>query len=166
MGFRGIESYLHQLTNIFYAIIGLPLLMFIIIYLQISSGELDVARFQGFYNGYIALAVWLVTGVLVVYSVSLTKRALQQLPSELQLKDKLILFRQIYIRHYLLLGLASILALLAYLLSGEVMYAGLFMIVLIMLSIIRPTTLQVIKDLSLKGEDKDFVAYRKEFDDK
>lgn len=164
MEFKGVEGFLHQLTNIFYGIVGLPLLMFIIIYLQISSGEMDVSRFQEFYNGYIALLLWLLTGALVVYTVWLTRQSLQQLPREMKLKGRLILFRQIYIRHYLLLGLASIVALLAYLLSGEVMYAGLFMIVIIMLSITRPTTFRIAKDLNLKGEEKDFVAYRKEFD--
>ena len=74
---------------------------------------------------------------------------------------KLERYSKIGFVQYILFGLASFVTVLGLYLTGKGWYTGLYVIVLMLMSINRPTLKKISDDLQLKGEERQIVLHKK-----
>jgi len=154
-----MTNYLQKFNNYFHGIIALPLLAFSILYLEFDSGSLH-PPFGG-------RTYYLESGILffisVFYVVYMFRKASTWI-SEIEdsdLQTRLNSYSRILIRFYLLVTLPGVIAVVLMYLTGELGFSLVYLLELFLLSIKRPSTLVIIKDLHLKGREKEIVL-RKE----
>ena len=148
------KKYLDRLNLIFYGIIAVPLLIFSYLYLENHAGRLQsqmpeetLTTFQYIFPLFIFVALG--SGIII------TRTRIRRIDTSLDLKLKLKVLQSSLIVRYAHFEGAGILALVLYYLTTEKLYAVLFIITLMFLSLNRPTAHRIISNLNLKGEEKE-----------
>lgn len=150
-----------KLNNLFYLMVGLPLLVFTWIYLNlktISTWRYFEDPTAGiFLHGLILFgALYLLVFAFLRYRRDFTALEASKGASEQSenLEEKTERFFQASIRKYLMLTGSTILVIVGFYLSAEAFYAAIYSILIIAFSINRPTSDKMAKDMRLKKEER------------
>lgn len=158
-----MEKYFDRFNNLFHGIIAGPLLVFVFLFLQIDK-ELMSAPFAG-YDFKIFSALAFVSSVAYYLWVFPTiKRERKKLVGKYDLEKRLTLYRSISVKFYLLMTASGIFSILTVFLTGDLSFGFIYMVQLFLLSIYRPSVHNICKYLDLKGEEREIVLKKKEFD--
>lgn len=167
-----VASTLENLTNLFYLMVGVPLLAFVWVYLNLKTiypnTIFSVPAFRPLLHGGILLAALLIAiWAFVQYRRSLLHLKPYAGPSEHldnTVEKKVDLFRKASLKKYAMLTLSTLLVILGFYLSAEENYAAAYSILLIVFSVNRPTLDRLLRDTRMKKEERDalFEAYKKE----
>lgn len=145
------EEALYQILNlIFYAMVGVPLMVFLFLYLQIKDGKFVVEQPDPNINLILVYLVPIFCLLNVVLAYVLYKNQLKN-TAELDLRDKLQKFYYASLSKYSFLEAAVILTLIGLFLTGSMLYAMLYLILLMIFSLNRPTPYRLRKDLKIKS---------------
>jgi len=162
MKFNSVNEYLEKLNNIFHLLVALPLLGFVAIYLQMHAGEFDPmvqASSLATALRYSFPFLVILTGGLAFISY---RRNLITSKNQHTLREKLIHYFRASLVKFAFLGAASVVAVTGLFLTTENLYVVLYIIVLMLLSINRPTVFRIARDLGLRDSEKDIVIHKKE----
>jgi hypothetical protein len=144
---------LQQLQTIFYAIVAVPLLLFLMLYLDAS---------QPGYKPYMSqesalmvhIGVWLVVLALSIWAVSSYRKKNKEYPTAAPLGEKFTA----YIRHsrqlHLFLGFLMLLPVAAIWVTGLLVYSIMFLLLLILMASVRPTVEHFITSFRLSKEEQ------------
>jgi len=159
--YHQIDLFLNGMNTRFYLIVCLPLLLFVLVYLEVQSRTgISPAFESGDHIGHYVLS--LVLGLSWFPAKKMYKRKILEQRQEESLMQKLNAFRKAAIYMYLILGSAAILAIVGLYFAQEQIYLMAFGIVLILFSVNRPTPAKIIKDMKLTAEEKRMLSeYRK-----
>lgn len=159
---KDAREYVRSLVNIAYIGLGIPLLIFIWVYLESSSEKLVPV-----FTGDVSMVILMICGVMSIalfwwgrikFSVFRNKaRALQPLTEQLSLYKKAILYR--FISYALMATLVTV----GYFLTDFAPFEALFGGMIVLFSIHNPTARSVVSDLKLQGEDKTIVLKGQNF---
>lgn len=153
-----------NLSNIFYLMVGVPLVIFGWIYLNLKNIE----KWGLFATPYTAAVL---NAVIIVVALALAFRAYRKykgqlanpgLPAEQaagrqQVIEKANFFAVVSLQFYWSLTISTILVVIGFYLSAEEFYIILYSILLVLFSINRPTLDGLIKGMKLKKEEQELL---------
>lgn len=157
-----MNNYFNKLNLIFHAIVGLPLAAFIYLYLEIDKrGRQGVMKDPELSEIliYILPTLAIVTAGLAFLQY---RRAIPKVKEIADFRQKLDAFSQALIQKYALLEFSSIISVVGIYLTADVIYIALYLFMLLFLSLHRPTVYRIVRDLKLKGEEKEIVLHKKD----
>ena len=165
MAFRNLDEYYIRLNLVFHAILAAPLLLFIYIYLETRNGDMEPPISDAKNLGFLQLSITFITAIFVFLAFSWYRTRLSQVKPKDHLIKKLEYYRKIGLVQYILFGVASFTTVLGLYLTGKGWYTGLYVIVLMLMSINRPTLKKISDDMRLKGEERQIVLHKKPLSD-
>ncbi len=155
-------EYFNTLTMVFYLMVGIPLLFFVILYLQYQeTGGLKVTQNWQFLPHVIIPTATLAS---VVLAYRLYKKKINEYAPD-TFRQKLRIFHEVSIYKYGLLDLSSFLPVLGMYLTGEQIFAGLYAIALVVFSLNRPTVSRITKDMGLSKQEQQWLNSDRDFDE-
>lgn len=163
LDFKTPEEFHTKLGLVFNAAIALPLLPFVLLFLEIKNNEFVGYLQEGWPMVILSYGLPIVSGLLVVKGfkeVEIKRAAALHLD---ELKAKLITYYPGMSKLYLLVAIACfILAAGLWLTSSGVIIVA-YVIVLFTMSLYRPTPKRYVMDLGLEESNKDIILNQKDF---
>jgi divalent metal cation (Fe/Co/Zn/Cd) transporter len=158
------EDFHNKLGIVFHASLALPLLPFVLLYLEIKNNEFIGFLPSSLTTIILSYGVSLVSGLLVLHGIRTVKKVAVEARKEMSLKDKLQHYYPGSRTFFLLVGLAcSLLAVTLWLTTSGVIIVS-YVIILFVMSLKRPTLKRYVKDLQLMGEEKDIILNKKDYE--
>lgn len=155
-------EYFNTLTLVFYLMVGIPLLFFVLVYLQYEeAGGLHPTESMELLPHVILPAAVLLS---LYFAYTIYKKQLRQ-RQPATFKEKLRTFHEVSLYKYGLLSLANFLAVLGMYFAGEQVFAGLYAIALVVFSLNRPTHHRISKDMQLSKDEQQWLRSDKNFDE-
>ncbi len=159
MQINSIRDYFTSLYNILYGILLLPLLAFVYLYLEQQAGRLEPKVVErDIIVGVLAIVVvvdWVVSYVLFKNEI---KKA-RQIES---LGMRLEKFKSITIVRYAIVSSSCLFLAVGFYFTTHQALTGLFVVGMILLSSIWPTTYRVCDQLQLQGEEREMIIKKKD----
>lgn len=144
---------LQQLQTVFYAIVAVPLLLFLMLYLDAS---------QPGYRPYMSLesavvvhiGVWLVVLALSIWGLSSYRKKNKNYSQAAPLEEKFAAYTRHSRQLHLFLGLLMMLPVAAIWVTGLLFYSIMFLLLLILMASVRPTIEHFITSFRLSKEEQ------------
>jgi hypothetical protein len=162
MNFSSVKEYFYKMYNVCYAITLIPLAVFIYIYMELRAGGILplVKDEEWVLGGMVCLIILGITTLTIVHL--LTRKASRILAKEAGLGIKLDGYYSIAIRR-IVTGTAVSVAMGAGLYAtGNEIFSLVFLLILSWMAFQWPTSARLCKDLSLKGDEREMILYKKE----
>jgi hypothetical protein len=162
MNFTSIKEYFYKLYNVCYLLLLLPLLIFIFIYYQLTEKKIvpiiaEEMQIQAMIAGAILLVI---INLTTVHWVS--GKRMKVYVTEPGLGRKLDRYYEIIFLRFTAGATSSLLAAIGLLLTGSVLFAAIFIVVLLLLAVQFPTSRKACKELMLKGDEYTMVFKKTE----
>ncbi|MEK6481602.1 hypothetical protein WJR50_28925 [Catalinimonas sp. 4WD22] len=155
-------EYFNTLTLVFYLMVGIPLIFFVLVYLQYEEqGGLKATESMQILP-HIIIPLATIASIYFAYKLY-NQKLYQQQPARFQ--EKLKTFHEVSLYKYGLLSLANFLPVIGMYFTGEQLFAGLYAIALVVFSLNRPTHQRISKDMKLSDEEKQWLRSDKNFDE-
>lgn len=159
MQINNIKKFDQKLSLIFHAVIAGPLILYSITYLETLDGE-TAAIYQE-PSMTLKLFVSVLSGILVFLAFYYYRKELNIARGLDTLEEKLNRLFSGSIIHYALLEMASIIAALAFFLTHDHLFTAVYVFILFLMSLNRPTPRKYVGDLHLRGEEREIVLRNK-----
>jgi hypothetical protein len=160
MQFKDAKAFDQQMNLIFHAVLAGPLLFYGVSYLRTLEGT-NSPHLEEFSISIKTLISFL-CGSFVFLAFYLYRKEIRQARDQPLLDDKLKRLYTGSLIHYALLEFASIIAVLAFFLTFDHLFTAIYVAILFLMSINRPTPRKYVQDLLLRGEERDIIMYKKE----
>ncbi len=157
--FNNAVDFLNRLRSTFYIMVGIPLLVFLAVYLSSREGSYPVL-----WPSIPAFLLYMVPAVCLlvcVYAYLIYYKELRQIRKLPSLQQKLQQLFALDIKKFWLLEGATILTLLLYVLSAHTVFAGLYIVMLILFAMNNPSYYNVTGDLKLSKEERSVMRNNK-----
>ncbi len=141
--FRSITDYFNMLNMIYYILVGIPLVLFLFIYLN-QKETLTTHGFLQDQHLYFKLAVVLMGIADVITGEQIFKNKMKRDFSQFLLQSKLHFYFQASLIRYAGYFIASVVTVVVFYFFVEGIFVALYMIVLFSFSLIRPTKKRII----------------------
>lgn len=154
-----IKKFDEQQNLIFHAIIAAPLILYCIAYLQSLGDNPDPSFSEP--PLMLKLFVSIFSGMLVLLAFFLFKNNLANSREKDTLQEKLRGYASAAIIKYAVLEMASIIAALAFFLTHDHLFTAIYVFILFLMSLNKPSPRKYANDLRLKGEERDVILNKK-----
>ncbi|MGK7391715.1 MAG: hypothetical protein ACNS60_15285 [Candidatus Cyclobacteriaceae bacterium M2_1C_046] len=154
-----VKKFDQKISLIFHAVIAGPLILYCFTYLETLGG--DTIAVYGEPSTTLKLFVSISSGILVYLAFYFYRKELRVARGFETLEEKFKKLFSASIIHYALLELASIIAALAFFLTHDHLFTAVYVFILFLMSLNRPTPRKYIRDLHLRGEERDIVLNKK-----
>lgn len=146
-------EFVNHVRMIFYIMVGIPLSIFLLLYFNYRQNNLHNTSQE-------LSVIWLVIIPIVSFSLAGYAyfgygKSLKLARSKTKMREKLNIVFQATLEKFILLETATFIVLLAYYVNQHILYAGLYMVMLILFAMNNPTIYTVINNLRLP---KDIAA--------
>lgn len=148
--------------NMAYAAIGIPMAVFLWLYLEMSNDSINPILNPPTEYVFIGIASILV-GIFIWMSVKIFKNGLSLAKEESLLKDKLIIYEKISKRKFLFLFIASVITTLGLYLCANELFGVLYAVLIFFFSFGNPTRDKIAEDLRLSREHKKTILTGEDF---
>ncbi|GJM27960.1 MAG: hypothetical protein DHS20C17_05950 [Cyclobacteriaceae bacterium] len=160
---KKVKDYLEQLNLIYYAFIGLPLVLFSVVYLPLKDGLIDDALNQG--NSISYFTAGLLLFVVLYFARRLFRRNLKVITIEWSFNQKLKAYRKISIIFYGFGLFSSLVSIGLLLITKNQLFVATYPILLLVLSLYRPTIERLKKELPLTEKELSMVNHKGQITD-
>jgi|GEM_PF-4346480 len=153
--FTNSVTYLNQLRGLFYVMVGIPLTLFIIVFLLYRSNT-----FEPIVPTFPQNMVMILSVALVIAGTLAFLYYFKNLPSAKKganLRAKLTVYYKICYVQFALLSLISVADLVLYFLSGHKLFAAVYILLLIMLALNNPSYYNVVGNLKLLKDEREIM---------
>lgn len=155
-------EYFNTLTMVFYLMVGMPLLFFVILYLQFQEeGGLKVTENWQFIP-HVLIPAATIASIVMAYRLY-KNQIIEREPKTF--KAKLRTFHEASLYKYGLLDLSNFLPVIGMYLTGEQIFSGLYAIALVVFSLNRPTARRISKDVELTKQEEQWLNSDRDFDE-
>lgn len=160
MKFSSLREYFQKLHNILYVIVLAPVLSFGYVYLEAGYGARPMpAPDPGDFLSYALL--FLLTALVVAAAVTFSKK-LNAIRSIAGMAGRLEAYGRATIIRFVLAAAAGFLGVAGLLITANPLHAGLFVFLMILLSVWWPSPRKLCRDLRLGKEERELVMRRGE----
>ncbi|GEM_PF-1961817 len=160
--YKNSKDYQRKLINVAYAAIGIPLLFFLWLFLELMHNDMQPVVNE--MSEYIVIIATIISvGLLVWMALKIFKSGLSLASEEKLLKEKLIIYEKVSERKFLLLFIASAITTCGLFLCANEIFGIIFAVLIVLFSIGNPTRDRISSDLRLNGEDKNKVITGEDF---
>jgi hypothetical protein len=160
--FKKPEDFLEKTGLVFHTALAIPLLPFVILFLEIKNRAYQGQIELGFLALMISYGVPLISGLLVAWGFQIMKNESIRAREKQDLKGKL---EAIYLgasKFYWLVGIACFLLSVALWFTAYGVLIVAYVIILFFMSLNRPTPKRFVKALVLEGKEKEIMLNEKE----
>ncbi len=153
-GYNNWEQFYHRFNTIFHGIIALSLLPFAFVFLE-TQREFPDDQLVG---AGLVLPLEIILGLIAVgaslYAWRFQINLPETIPADLSVKERLSVYLRLKLHQYAILEIASLAALVGLYFTKEQFFSGIYVVVLFVFSLGRPTYDLVVKELRLSKEDE------------
>ena len=153
MKFENGVEFLTHLRIIFYSLLAGPLVLFCFLILQERNGSLRVYWETGEAVLLVRWGIGLLLIGLTAFAYVMYNKSLAVSRERDNLREKLESYWVHNRKKYFLMGVSCILALIAYFLTLDPIFKGLYIVVMITMAISSPGLFSILKDLKMDAED-------------
>lgn len=155
-----IDDFFRTMNNWFHLIVGAPLIVFVLIYLEVENGHAGYFGNRALTADVILITV--ISGVVIFWGSRQYGKGIKESWKLDKLEDKIALFRKVVLIRAACYTVAGVLALLWMYLAAHKGFAIIYFVSLFLASINRPDLVTMNNQLRLEGEDQEKVIHKKE----
>lgn len=145
-------AYFKSMQIVYYALFAGPLFMGIILFFLYQTGSL-AATAQDLRDIFIYIVPLFAVGGLVSSNL-MFRSLLTKIKSRQTLKEKMTEYRSALVVRYALLEGSSFFSIVAYLLTGDILFLGIAGLIILYFLLLKPTIARAVKDLELNPDDE------------
>lgn len=149
--FENEEGVYKVLNLIFYALVGIPLMIFLFLYLRIKDGGYLVSEPNEDLKMILHFLVPIFCLVNIVLAYNIYSRKIKKVKNTNSLQVKLEGFYNASVLKYSFLAAASIVSIVGLMLTADMIFSVVYLSVLMIYSLNRPTPYRLRKDLKIKS---------------
>jgi hypothetical protein len=157
------EEFLEKLGLVFHTALAIPLLPFVLLFLEIKNRGYEGQISPGFLVLIISYGVPLISGLLVAWGFQIMKNESRKAREKEGLKEKLESIYSGANKFYWLVGIACLLLSITLWLTAYGVLIVAYVIILFFMSLNRPTPKRFVKALVLEGKEKEIMLHEKEY---
>lgn len=137
-------------------LILLPLPFFAFVYLNTTKPirTLDIPELPAFLDTFF---LSLTMALLIFQQINFQNRIKALKGEGISFEEKVLGYFRATTTRYLILGLVGLIAALGLLFYGNVAYTVAYAIVLVLVSVLKPSPIRIVRMFHFKGEEKDFI---------
>jgi len=159
-GGYSVKPFYDKLNLVFNAILALPLLAFVWLYLESNAGRLLPILDNSAAETLNFIIPIIVFGVIFA-SFYLFRIRISKIDRSIDLEPKLNAYFVVCVVMYAMLESALVISLIGYYLTLANVFIGMFVIVLVFFSLHKPTPYRIVKNLQLEGEERDQMMQKR-----
>lgn len=155
ISFKNSVDYLNKLRGVFYILVGIPLTIFLVLYLIFRQHT-----FTAYYTTMSDLLIKILASTFLLAGLSSFIFYFKKLPAARNgssLRNKLEQYYLICITKFSWLMVVSLLNLTFYFLTSHAFFAGVYILLLIMFALNNPSYYNVVGNLKLKKEEREIM---------
>lgn len=162
MKFNSIKEYFYKLYNVCYMITLIPLAIFIYLYLKLQAVEMNSILQKANYI-FIAQVVFFVAVFVMLTIVHLAiRKKMKLLSGEFGLGNKMDKYYSYAVLRISAGGLASVAVASGLFITGSEIFSVYFLLILLWMAYHWPMPKRMCAELSLKGDEKEMILYKRE----
>lgn len=160
MKYNSVPEYFYKLYNRLYALVLIPILLFVVLYWKMKTGDIEGLLADTGFN-YLLLLVFIVI-VLVDWLAAffIFRRNLKSILTLGSLGDRLDRYYKFTVLRFLFMVSGLVLLAVGFYLTEDQYFTVLFVTSLIGVAFFWPTSAKVCDDLNLKGEERRLILYK------
>ncbi|WP_020531394.1 hypothetical protein [Flexithrix dorotheae] len=155
LNFKNASEYLSKLRSTFYIMVGFPLPVFLYVYF--ASRENNYSPVLKAIPDYLLVSIPVVCFGMAAFAYIAFFRKLKVSRTISDLREKLTHYYTISLNKFIWLEVASVVNVLIYFLSGNIVFAGLYIAMLILFAMNNPNYFSVVGDLRLSKTEKEIM---------
>ena len=148
------EQFYHRFNTIFHGIIALSLLPFAFVFLETQRAFPDAALVKAELILPMEIIIAIISMGSAFYAWRYQKHIQESIAVDLSIKQRLVVYLKHKLIQYGILELASLAALVGLYLTKEQFFSGIYVVVLFVFSLGRPTYDLVVKELRFTKEEE------------
>lgn len=148
------EQELNNLNIIYYAMVGLPLLAFLYLYLNVNDGQVFIEPLEAETEKIILIILPVICLMAIGFAFISYGKKISSANDLAKLDEKMKFFIRASITKYAAMEFASLVAVLGYFLTTHIIFTTIYVAILLLFSVNRPTKYRVKKDLRLKQDER------------
>lgn len=152
-----LSNFYNRINLIFHAILALPLVAFVWLYLESKAGNISPLLENQSTIGVLSFVSPILIIGLIVGAFFLFKSGLRTINPNMPLLERISIYSKKSMLLYAMLEMGLILSVLGYYLTQENVFLAMSIIVLIFFSLYKPTFERTCNQLNIKGEEREFV---------
>ena len=152
--FKNWVAFYQKISLFFNAIIAISFLPFCWLLLEMESGGNQVVLLSDESKWTVRVTAFALIFLLLFFSVKMTKKGLKAINSETIVSVKLSSFYHLYIKKFIIMELAAMVALGAIYVLWDYFFVGIYLGILVWFSLIRPTYNYVVDKLKLSASER------------
>ncbi|MFY0606194.1 MAG: hypothetical protein JXR10_05735 [Cyclobacteriaceae bacterium] len=153
-GYNNWEQFYHRFNTIFHGIIALSLLPFAFVFLETQRDYPDGPLVEAEWILPMEILLGLISLGAAFYAWRFQKNLQSAVSNDLTIKERLGGYLKLKLRQYAILEVASLSALIGLFLTKEQFFSGVYVVVLFVFSIGRPTYDLVVRELRFSKEEE------------
>ncbi|MDW7695604.1 hypothetical protein R9C00_26545 [Flammeovirgaceae bacterium SG7u.111] len=147
------SDYLNKLRSVFYLMVGAPMGIFLILFMAAKKGSLEPQLPS--LSPTLQIAIPIICGLGVSLTYLRYFKQLKKVRQSESLKQKFITFYGLKAQTFTLLVIFTLLSLLGYWLTAHVLFAGLYITLLVLFAMNNPSYHNVVGELKLNKEQRE-----------
>jgi hypothetical protein len=163
MKYNSIREYFYKLHNVLYALVLIPLLVFIYVYLEFQYREFEsLYKDDDFLIRIVVFGLSIVQFVIWIFTFYTFNKKLKQLRLVESLGERLDQYYKLTTVRFTLVTVGSLMLAAGFYLTEDQVITVLFVTSLGILSLLWPLPSKVCRDLKLRGDERTMVLFRKD----
>lgn len=160
MKYNSVPEYFYKLYNRLYALVLIPLLLFVVLYWKMKTGDINVLSQDTGFNYLIVLFVMSIVLVDWIASFFIFRRNLKTILTLGSLGERLDRYYKFTILRFLFMISGMVLLVAGFYVTGDQYFTILFIASITGLAFFWPTSAKVCDDLTLKGDERKLILYK------
>lgn len=161
--YKNSREFQAKLINEAYLSMGIPLLIFLWVFLELLDKNLSPLMADNFVYAFVVVFSLIVIAFIWT-SIRIYKNGLKFARGESTLKEKLLIYERASGRKFLFLFFASAFAVVGLYLCASEVFAGLYFVIIFIFSMGSPTKDRIVRDLNLRDEERKIMITGEDFD--
>lgn len=161
--FKNWGAFYQKITLFFNAIIAISFLPFCWLLLEMEAVGDQVALLKDESKWIVRFSSFTLIFILLFVSVKSTKKGLKGINPKIIVSSKLFSFYHIYIKKFILMELAAMIALVTIYVLRDYFFVGIYLGILVWFSLIRPTYDYVVDKLKLNASEREQLESKTDF---
>lgn len=148
--FENEDALYNVLNLIFYAMVGVPLIIFLYLYLEIKDGTFVAESADEDLNMVLHILIPLFGLINIGLAYIFYRNVIKDVQSTAPLREKLKKFYTASLMKYSFLSAATFLSLIGLFFTAQLIYVGFYLFVLLIFSLNRPSPFRFRRDMKIK----------------
>lgn len=160
MKYNSVAEYFYKLHSRLYALVLIPLLLFVVLYWKLKTGDIKGLSQDTDFNYLLLLAFIVIVLVDWIASFLIFRRNLKSILTLGSLGDRLDRYYRFTILRFSFMVSGLVLLAVGFYLTEDQYFTILFVTSMIGVAFFWPTSAKVCHDLNLKGDERKLILYK------